>query len=408
LTVRQAIADIAEFVNDVLERQCRQTFELEQCRLIVVGVGTGGSLAAWFRQGYPQFSTGTWVVSAPVSAAFDIPSIDSVVGRRVRGIREDCATALRSVVGEVGPGLFNLTENASVVQVVSDVVERAVLNDTVLPDLQQFCNAGTESALAEFFGNALRKLGIASAGELDLWAEPVSRIAKDRRAALYLGCNEVGWFHTASGDGPRPAAINRSYYSRLCDKVFGLGDGPRVDEFNREFGGKSPVMTSVVWSNGRDDPWAAVQVPGTEIAGSTNESVFVAIGSASGEAVLWNNQSYTSWKEQIGQPISGWVNFDCSHCNRTYGECFLHKCVCEKDWGSVEGKSTKCDTRQVMYRDMLTVEVLATLTPTGLVLAIGFVTWCVLIRSKENPSPEGSGAESRGRWSGGRRPTVQI
>jgi hypothetical protein len=257
--------------------------------------------------------------------------------------------------------------------------------------------------------STLKKLNINSPDELDLSAEPETSLALDRRAELYLQCDEVGWFKVASADGARPLAIDRSYYARLCADVFSFAAPPRTDTFNREFGGRTPILTSAVWSSGADDTWAAVAVPGTTVAGGVNESIFVSLENGRDADILslGRDEIQAVRKEKIVRIIREWVTFSCSNCNASHGECYLHRCVCENDWGNPES-GERCSERQVMYRDMLVLEVLATITPTGLVLAIGFVTWYVLIRSKSTASPDGSNATNRGRYSGGRSPTIQI
>jgi hypothetical protein len=251
----------------------------------------------------------------------------------------------------------------------------------------------------------LPALEVPSALSLDPIAPPVDSVSLDARAALWLHCTEVGWFRTASGDGVRALSQNASYYADLCATLFGVRE-PRVAFFNAEFGGRSPTTASVVFSGGADDTYAAVAADET-IAGRVNESFFVDLGSARDADALRDTGLAEAREKQIFEPINAWVNFTCTMCNRTYGECFLHTCICAPGWGTITKGQDECGGQQVPYLDLFIVEVLATILPTVLVLTIGFVTWCVLIQSKGGGSPGGSETHGR-RWSGTLKPTVQI
>jgi hypothetical protein len=163
-------------------------------------------------------------------------------------------------------------------------------------------------------------------------------------------------------------------------------------------------MTSVVFTAAPDDSFAAVAADEGVVPGRVNESFWFEVG-APDDAVLRRAGAANA---TIFAPIKQWVNFSCRSCNRTHGSCFLHGCVCDSGWGTSDGATEQCGEPQVKYDDMMTIEVVATILPTGLVLAIGFVTWWVLIRSKSTGSPEGSGSTRHGRWSGTLKPTIQI
>jgi hypothetical protein len=393
-----ALPDIAALI-EILAVQCQQAHSLDRCRLVILGAGTGGSVASWFHQKYPQFSTGAWIASSPLAAASELPQIDSLVGRRIRQLSDDCLISVRAILASAESlSLLNLSA-----QVLSDVIEKVVLNDSFSDDLAEFCVAPTIPALAVLFQTALTKLGIPSASSLDLWEVADDGFSVNRHAELWMQCREVGWFRTASGDGIRPASLNLSYYRELCKSQFGHTN-PRIASFNREFGGRTPTMTSVVFTGARDDSFASVTADSAVVPGSINESFWFEV--AARDDGVFRRAGVAN--KTIFDPIQQWVNFSCRSCSRTHGSCFLHGCVCDSGWGTRDGAKEQCGESQVGYNDMMTIEVVATILPTGLVLAIGFVTWWVLIRSKSTGSPEGSGSTTRGRWSGNFKPTVQI
>jgi pimeloyl-ACP methyl ester carboxylesterase len=399
LSVRQAIADVAAIVESITS-EC----SLDRCRLVVVGVGTGGAIASWFHQKYAGLSTtGAWIASAPIAAAVELPSVDALVGKRLREIDEGCPERIRELLAGGGTDEelagFNLTNESmdSFAKIASDVIERVALNGSLVSELRSVCSVPTISSLAQFVGRVLPRLGIPSARSLDPLLTPEDAFAEDARAALWLQCQDVGWFRTAANDGARPLSINVSYYSGLCSKVFGSGL-PRVSAFNLEFGGRIPRTKSVIFSGGANDTFAAVAAD-PKVSGRVNETFYIDLGAARDTDSLSDSALAQTRQDRIFAPINAWVNFSCLKCNQTYGECYLHSCICAEGWGTAENADEECGGRQVAHEDMLVVEVLATIMPTILVLTIGFVTWGVLIQSKGNASPDGSGTTGK-RWSG--------
>lgn len=66
LSVDQALADVANFIN-----AANSKFDLSNSKWIIFGGGFGGSLAAWFRQKYPELTVGAVASSAPMSFEVD-------------------------------------------------------------------------------------------------------------------------------------------------------------------------------------------------------------------------------------------------------------------------------------------------------------------------------------------------
>lgn len=66
LTTQQALADLAFFIEFM-----NQQYGFKNPRWVTFGGSYPGSLAAWFRQKYPQLTVGSVASSAPVNLKLD-------------------------------------------------------------------------------------------------------------------------------------------------------------------------------------------------------------------------------------------------------------------------------------------------------------------------------------------------
>lgn len=82
LTVDQALADIASFINHVKSPTVIPGTENSQ--VIVIGTFRAGSLAAWFRHKYPHLCTGAWASSAPLLSKVQHFEYKEAVGNAYR------------------------------------------------------------------------------------------------------------------------------------------------------------------------------------------------------------------------------------------------------------------------------------------------------------------------------------
>lgn len=82
LTVEQALADLAHFIQNVKA----SSNELKNSGVILVGCSYAGTLATWARQKYPHLVNGAWASSAPLFAKFDFSEWNELMTESVRRI----------------------------------------------------------------------------------------------------------------------------------------------------------------------------------------------------------------------------------------------------------------------------------------------------------------------------------
>jgi pimeloyl-ACP methyl ester carboxylesterase len=395
LTVRQALADIASFISAVLPTT----------KVIVAGVGTGGSLAAWFRLKYPRLSTAAWVSSAPLLAAMEHQSVDLQVRDRLASVSDGCAEKERDLLGEAERILsggspdrvdsllaeFHLTSASapSFLKIVSDMLEELVLNASLFSRIESWCvdQEWDLDGMARLFEWGLEQLRIENASSLDPRLPPIDAVGRDRRAALRLQCTEVGWFRTAASGGVKPPALSAQWYRDLCLEVFGRS-GPVVVEFNREFGGRVPAVESTVFVGNKGDVWAAFEAEGVD--GRVNETVAFATSGINGADWLAPEEL---GRDEVLKRLAEWAAFECG-CEPDRGECRLHTCVCRDGWGG-----ENCTEKMAPYEWFARMRFMATIIPTVMVLVTSVVAWKVLVKEADRkPVASDGGASGKGRW----------
>lgn len=104
LDVDQALADLADFIDyqrTVLEGA-------SESGVIVVGASYSATMAAWFRQRYPDKANGAWASSAPLLAQLDFPEYMQTVSwamGHVGGV--DCSNRIAEAFAEIEVAIAN-------------------------------------------------------------------------------------------------------------------------------------------------------------------------------------------------------------------------------------------------------------------------------------------------------------
>lgn len=104
LTVDQALADLAHFVEEITnDKQLNATGGV-----IVVGGSYSATMAVWLRQKYPHIVKGAWASSAPLQAKLNYFEYTETVGKSIRKVGgEECYYKLEEIFEAVDDLLTN-------------------------------------------------------------------------------------------------------------------------------------------------------------------------------------------------------------------------------------------------------------------------------------------------------------
>jgi hypothetical protein len=250
LSVRQALEDIATFIDRVIRRESGRF-------VIVAGDGYFGSLASWFRLKYPLLCAFAWASSAPSVLVADFSDYDVQIRAHIANQSSECASRLTQYYqyfdANIKSEMFvtlnipNGTNLTSALFVLADAVARAVASGRFDDDLSNSCGSldltPSADSFAVFFADVLGVIGV-TAGDLDPLRPGPAMLPLE-----WLACTELGWFPTSGGF--RPASVNLSYFSGVCRELFGV----EIQTNNLEFGGPNPASSDVFFVNDVDSPW---------------------------------------------------------------------------------------------------------------------------------------------------------
>lgn len=126
LTVHQALADLAQFINFIRANY----YGAQNSRVILWGQGYGGSLAVWARQKYPSLVDGAFASSAPINAVLEHPQFMRNTFYTINSIGgPECGNILH--------GAFRFIENSIRLRNTSYVEERLRLCSPVDFDIAE-------------------------------------------------------------------------------------------------------------------------------------------------------------------------------------------------------------------------------------------------------------------------------
>ncbi len=78
---------------------------------------------------------------------------------------------------------------------------------------------------------------------------------------MYQSCVEFGYFQsTDSPSQPFGNLVPLSYYTQMCQDIFGFEFLPFINDTNTYYGGKNPKGTKIMFVNGSLDPWHSLSV----------------------------------------------------------------------------------------------------------------------------------------------------
>ncbi|XP_037040838.1 putative serine protease K12H4.7 isoform X2 [Bradysia coprophila] len=339
LTVEQALADTAHFINHI-----QSTVEgAANAQFILVGAHYSASLAVWFRQQYPHLVRGVWASSAPLPSIVDFDQYKVAIGAAFRRLGGDsCYNALEAgfsstlemieaeeweelseyfrLCWDLGPddvphffgimgefyGLLPITATEASIRGTCALLQgpghpvanvAAILNFFFAPDE---CLVIDHAYIIE----AERQIE---------WDAPAV-VVGDRQWS-YQMCSSIGWFHTSGAfpDQPFGDAFPVEIYHETCEEIFGASFTPdrlerNSNRFNTFYGGLTPQITNAVFVYGQHDPWNVIgrttdlndDAVSIVIAGGTQGNDLPPIRDNDSAAVV-------AAKRRIQELIEGWL-----------------------------------------------------------------------------------------------------
>ncbi|OHT16472.1 Clan SC, family S28, unassigned serine peptidase [Tritrichomonas foetus] len=353
LTINQALADLAKFIDDVVIPNGRPN---EEIRIGVVGGSYPGSLSSWFRLKYPHYAYASWASSAPVLIKNDFSEYDSYISSQLKLVSENCFAhtkealdiieeKLNSDRGQIIQdfGFDESEDDVSMLYSIVDALAAMVQYNSRYQLLEGHCERQNTSAsysgivesvkkVCEIRGQTIKDFDLMMQTDED----PTGPYASGRSWS-YMTCREVGWFQTAAQDETRLRSkkINLEYFRNVCTQLFGIEKLANENEMNRYFGGNNPKQTKVFFLNGDVDPWSEMGVhigdegllrPAIVIP---NESHCADLGAITDK----DAEPLSLAKSLVINQMYSWLTEE--NCNGACvnGRCAVNGCVCNDGWG---------------------------------------------------------------------------
>ncbi|CAG2162365.1 unnamed protein product [Oppiella nova] len=303
LSSEQALADTAEILQYLTKKLSLSG------KVVVFGGSYAGSLAAWFREKYPNIAVGAIASSAPVLAevekypniavgaiASSAPVLAEVDFKEYFGVVSDslgteCSQNIREATQALDELLttpegvkkvrqmlnlcdtFNGTDSLDVAYLtftLSVTIGAAVQHNAGIDGI---CRTMNDSSVGTPLQRYAKVNGLPGYNCSDIkFTDMVKsldhtiKIGVGARQWFYQMCTEFGYFWTTNvKDCIFGHNVPVHFYNQICNDVFGSQITPQtiqkaVDTTNTYYGGRQPNVTNVVFPNGSLDPYHALGV----------------------------------------------------------------------------------------------------------------------------------------------------
>ncbi|XP_035772901.1 putative serine protease K12H4.7 [Anopheles albimanus] len=297
LNTEQILADLADFVLHLRRSVIGNPF----AHVLVAGTGLGGGLATWFRVRYPHLTDAVWSSSGYLNAIYDFQEFSSGWAETAiqvggRECYNSIFVAFHVAQNLVEAGferlmyeMFNICEPIDAedrldvsyfFSVLMTSIEVYTLRNGDVLEFEKVCDYITNGgfgtpleALADWFNKRFEEdygciiVDLDTSVENFRTADPDDEVnASGARQFLYQQCTEYGWFFTTDSDlQPFGERVQMELYYEMCRRTFGdwittesMYRG--VERTNDHFGGSSPVVQQIHFTNGALDPWRYASV----------------------------------------------------------------------------------------------------------------------------------------------------
>ena len=275
LTTEFALSDAANLQRFLMNKMGHKG------KWIVFGGSYAGSLAAYYRQKYPELVVGALSSSGPVQAKANFEEYDKHVAT-VAG--PQCLGNIKKVVKQVEDSFSNpkelnlLKEKFSAENLLTDLDFIYLVADMAALAVQygykdRFCQMlnsenpteGYSAFTQEIYKSwGINALSGSASGAVSL--EPAD-YEKDfgMRQWLYQSCTEYGYWQNAYHDehlSARSKWINQDYHNDICRRLFGIVKPTDTQHTNQLF--YLPLLlaetTQIFFTNGSRDPWINLSI----------------------------------------------------------------------------------------------------------------------------------------------------
>ncbi|XP_050348875.1 putative serine protease K12H4.7 [Nymphalis io] len=288
LSARQALADNAELLKFIKKLPI-----FKNSKVVVIGGSYSGNLAAWMRLMYSELVDAAIASSGPVLAKTDFYEyLEKVNDNYEQYGTPGCLDNIRNIFRRYDK-LFQSSEGIEKLKKEENICNECDLtiseNQQVffsykVNDFMYNSQYGNTDIINNHCKNLYRSLEprtSQNASKPNFWSERTRCYCYDFNAMIneyraeendwiltwvYQTCTEFGYFQTTSSNShPFTDNIRLDFYTKICTELFGADfDKERVDtgveKTNEIYGGLTPNVTKVVFSNGDLDPWSTLSV----------------------------------------------------------------------------------------------------------------------------------------------------
>ncbi len=311
LSVEQAILDIRAFQRHIDPHNKRKWF--------LVGSSYAGTLAAVYRQRYPESTVGALSSSAPARATFSFIAYDKYTSD-ILGPK--CAQQVRQLVSEIETkitGMQSLEDYKApfrVPYIQNDLNFLFLISEFTTAFVQfgngpDFCQSvdsiGALQAIAHFvnlFYADGHGLDLSTWGFETLANTEIEGSAGITRQWWYQVCREMGFFqvaHSSRKDSVRSALLDQQFFETICKDNYGI-ETTQISEFNTQY--YEPLQegrySRIIFTNGTEDPWTQLSVMSDARSVVGKDSLFLLNKGGSHSSELY---SQTGIMDELQQKI---------------------------------------------------------------------------------------------------------
>jgi hypothetical protein len=384
LSVEQALAD-ADWFLTVMDWSLY--LAERRPRVVAIGGGYAGSLAAWFRLRFPQQAAGAWASSAPLRLVAELPAVDREIAAGIQRESPQCLNVTRALLAQAhravaagGPAVPELKrmfdfdadqDDVSFLYVIAEAIG-ALFTHRGAPPVTRYCDALLGDPRLEALSRAIDDI-LAQIEETPKSLDPLFNFFEDdHMSQWWLACTQLGWFPTHAPDGLRSPWINISYFTRVCRAKFGIMTNPLLNPF----GGARPSVSSVFFTIGASDPYRSINVA-PEVASEAQELTRAVIGHPamiSADLYLADHPpaNASEIRARCLNVVQAWVQDACSSkCrNVNEGRCVFQQCVCNDGWAG-----TNCERRMQSLTAFRFLTILCIAVPTVFLVLLSLAVW---------------------------------